>query len=337
MFAVLSPEKIMRLGMGFWGSKVLLSAVELGVFTALAEKPLTLSELISRLSLHPRGARDFFDALVALGMLERDNGNYRNTPETNAFLDKNKPSYLGGVLEMANLRLYGFWGKLTEALRTGKPQNEIRGAEGQWEAMYREPEIVESFAKAMRGASTFAAIEISQKFEWKSYTTFIDLGTAEGAFAVIIAETHAHLTGIGYDLQVLEPHFKAYVEASGLTDRLAFVGGDFFKDPLPPADVYVMGHILHLFGLEDKIKLVKKVYRALNPDGALIIYDAMIDDERKANAFGLLMSLNMLIESDSGFDYTASDCRGWLKATGLRDIRLQRLAGPDSMVVGYKH
>src|SRR5437588_9246121 len=121
-----TPEHIMQVGLGFWASKTLLSAIEMGLFTELAHRPEDLETLRGRLGLHPRSARDFLDTLVALGFLERRDGVYRNTPDTGFFLDSRKPSYLGGMLEMANHRLYGFWGHLTEALRTGQPQNEIR-------------------------------------------------------------------------------------------------------------------------------------------------------------------------------------------------------------------
>jgi hypothetical protein len=122
-----TPDAIMQLGSAFWASKTLLSAVELGLFSELASSgPLDAEALRKRLDLHPRSARDFFDALVALGMLERENGAYRNTPETDLFLDRSKPSYVGGLLEMLNARLFGFWNSLTEGLRTGEPQNEAK-------------------------------------------------------------------------------------------------------------------------------------------------------------------------------------------------------------------
>ena len=122
----LTPEGILQLGLGFWASKTLLSAVELGVFTELGHGPLSADDLIARLGLHRRSAYDFLDALVALGMLERGSGRYANTPATDLFLDRNKQAYVGGMLEMANARLYPFWAGLTDALKTGQPQNEVK-------------------------------------------------------------------------------------------------------------------------------------------------------------------------------------------------------------------
>src|SRR3954462_4131944 len=137
--AQVTPEAILQLGLGFWGSKTLLSAVELGVFSELAGDPLEAEELREPLALHPRSARDFFDALVALGMLERKDGRYSNTPATDLFLDRAKPSYVGGLLEMANARLFGFWNSLTEGLRTGEPQNEGKVGEDFFAALYADP------------------------------------------------------------------------------------------------------------------------------------------------------------------------------------------------------
>jgi hypothetical protein len=331
-----TPDGIMKLGLGFWGSKAFLSAIELGLFTALAEGPLNADDLVAKLELHERGARDFLDALVALGMLERDDGAYRNTRDTAVFLDRNLPSYIGGILEMANHRLYGFWGNLTEALRTGKPQNEVAGGKDFFGELYAEPDRLKEFLYAMLGISVGPATFVAQKFPWKDYKTVIDIGTATGTLPVEVAKAHAHITGGGFDLPPVQATFEEYVAKHDLADRLAFHAGSFFTDDLPPADVLVFGHILHDWDLEQKHMLIGKAFDALPSGGAVIIYEFLIDDDRRANAMGLLMSLNMLIETPGGFDYTGADCRGWLEAAGFKDIRVEHLVGPESMVVGIK-
>jgi precorrin-6B methylase 2 len=332
-----TPEAIMELGFAFWGSKTLLSAVELGVFSELADVgPLDGDTLRERLGLHPRSAADFLDALVGLGMLEHDDGHYSNTAQTELFLDRAKPSYVGGILEMANARLYPFWGSLTEGLRTGAPQNEAKHGENFFEALYAEPARLRQFAHAMSAISLGAGMAIAAKFPWRDHGSVIDIGCAEGAVPVQIALAHDHITGGGFDLPSLEPIFDEYVANLGLGDRLAFTAGDFFADPLPEADVLVMGHILHDWDLDEKRLLLRKAHEALPEGGALIVYDAIIDDERRENAFGLLSSLNMLIETPGGFDYTGADCRGWMRETGFRESYVEPLVGPDSMVVGVK-
>ncbi len=331
-----SPSNIMQLGMAFWGSKTLLSAVELDVFTALAQQPLDSNTLREKLGLHERSAQDFFDALVALGMLERQDGQYSNTPETDHYLDKAKPSYIGGFLEMANARLYHYWGSLTEGLRTGLPQNETKEGGDFFGTLYRDPTKLKAFLQSMTGISMGASHAIAEKFPWKNYQSFIDIGCAQGGLAVQVAQTHSHLTGGGFDLPPVGPIFKEYVQSFNLTHRLRFIPGDFFKEPLPKTDVVSMGHILHDWNLEEKKQLIAKAYDALPAGGALIIFEALIDDQRRTNAFGLLMSLNMLIELTGGFDYTGADCSGWLKDAGFRETRVEHLIGPDSMVIGIK-
>jgi O-methyltransferase domain/Dimerisation domain len=332
----LAPDAIMQLGCAFWGSKTLLSAVELKLFAALSEAgPLAADELRERLGLHPRSARDFFDALVALGMLARTNGRYSNTPETDLFLDPAKPTYMGGLLEMFNARSYAFWGSLTEGLRTGQPQSEVKTGGEFFETLYADPEKLAQFTGAMTGLSCATGDAIAAKFPWRDHGSVIDIGCAQGAVSVAIATAHDHLTGGGFDLPPVEPIFNAYVAQFGLADRLSFTPGDFFADPLPSADVLIMGHILHDWDLDQKRLLLQKAYAALPKAGALIVYEAMIDDDRRENAFGLLMSLNMLIEGH-GFDYTGADCRGWMAEAGFSESRVEPLVGPDSMVVGIK-
>jgi len=332
-----TPESILQVGLGFWPAKVLLSAVEMELFTDLAKGPQTLESLQERQGLHPRSGRDFLDTLVALGFLLRVNGEYSNAPATDAFLDKHKPSYIGGILEMANQRLYGFWNHLTEALRTGLPQNEAKsGAASTFDALYSDPARLKDFLQAMTGISHGANMVIASKFPWADYKTFADAGAAQGDLAVQIALANPHLSGVGFDLPVVAPIFEAYVEQNGVSDRVSFVPGSFFDEPLPKADVILTGHILHDWGLEDKRMLIRKAYEALPEGGAFIVYEGIIDDDRSKNAFGLMMSLNMLIETPAGFDYSGADCQGWLREAGFRETRVEHLVGPDSMVIGIR-
>ena len=337
MSAPPTPEKIMQTGLAFWPSKTLLSAIEMGVFTELAHAPEPFDALSGRLGLHPRSARDFLDTLVALGFLERTGDRYGNTPETDLFLDRHKPSYIGGILEMANHRLYPFWGHLTEALRTGLPQNEVKnGGPGLFETLYADPARLKEFLAAMTGISHGANMAIARQFPWKDYGNFVDVGTAQGDLAVQIAHANPHLTGMGFDLPEVAPIFEEYAMGNGLADRLRFVPGSFFDHDLPKADVVTMGHILHDWDLPTKQMLVRKAFDALPSGGALIVYESIIDDERKKNAFGLMMSLNMLIETPGGFDYTGADCMSWMKDAGFSSTRVEHLVGPDSMVIGVK-
>jgi hypothetical protein len=331
-----TPDRLLMLGSRYRESKALFSAVELGVFSELGRGPLDGETLRRRIGVHARGARDFFDSLVALGLLEGEDGRYRNTAETEAFLDPGKPSYIGGFLKMANTLLYPLWNSLSEGLRTGQPQREAAQTGDLFGTLYRDPDRLRLYLQAMTGLSIGPATAIAEAFPWRRYQTVVDVGCAQGSVPVRLALAHPHLTGGGFDLPPAGPIFEEYVGSAGLGDRLSFYAGNFFADPLPRADVLVMRHILHDWDLEQKRLLVGKAYEALPAGGALVVYDAMIDDERRANAFGLLMSLHMLLGTAGGFDYTGAECRAWLRDAGFRDTHAEPLVGPYSVVVGVK-
>jgi hypothetical protein len=331
-----SQEKIMQVGLGFWASKTLLTAVHLGIFTELAKGEQSIDQLTKRFGLHDRGARDFFDALVALGFLKRKDKKYSNTEETDYYLDKAKHSYVGGILEMCDNRLYHSWNSLEDSLKTGRPQSASKGDQNPFDEMYSSPKKLKEFLQAMTGISMGAGIAMAKKFPWKDYQSYADIGCAQGGLTIQIALHHNHLQGIGYDLPVVRPIFEEYVASFNLSNRIKFQQGDFFKEPLAKADVLIMGHILHDWNLAEKKMLIKKAYDALPPGGAFISFEALIDDARSKNAFGLLMSLNMLVETPGGFDYTGADCQGWMKEAGFRQTRVEHLIGPDSMVIGIK-
>jgi hypothetical protein len=222
----LTPEHILQTGTAFWASKTLLSAVEMEVFTELAKHPEDLDTLTGRLGLHPRSSRDFLDTLVALGFLERQDGVYSNTQETDLFLDKRKPSYIGGMLEMANQRLYPHWNNLTKALRTGQPQGEGGPGEETFASLYADPKRLKVFLKAMTGISRGGNMAIAAKFPWAKYTTVADMGPAQGDLLAQIALKNPHLTCLGFDLPEVGPVFEEYIEENGLEERVRFQGGE---------------------------------------------------------------------------------------------------------------
>lgn len=329
----------MEVALGFFASKTLLTAVNLGVFDVLASGPATREELEAALDLHSRSSADFLDALVALGVLQREDGTYRNTAEADAFLVSTEPGYIGNLLKMANDRLYPFWGDLETALRTGKPTNELEDDESHpfEEAIYEEDDRLEQFVGAMTGLSKGVANVLAHEFPWRQYETVVDLGTSEGIVPRRIAEENSHIRAIGVDLPRVERHFRQFTEESPVSDRIEFRSGDFFADDdLPSGDVYVLGHILHDWGTTEKKEILEKVAHAVNEDGAIIVYGTLIDDERKQNAMGLLMSLNMLVETPNGYDYTYSQCAQWLREVGFSDPQRADLPGPASMMVARK-
>ena len=336
-----SPSAILQTAFSFWSSKVLLTAVEFGVFTQLANRRLTGEELGTALKLHPRAIADFFDALVAMKFLDREGdgpqGKYFNTPEGALFLDQSSPRYVGGILVMLNARLFKFWHDLPEALRTGKPQNEVKhGAKGIFEELYADLPKLEQFLGAMTGLSRINFEAFADKFDFSKYKTLCDIGGATGLLCIEAAKKHPHLKCSSFDLPPVEPIAKKHIADAGLTDRVGTASGDFFKDPLPQADVITMGMILHDWNLEKKMHLIRAAYDALPSGGALVAIEALIDDARRENVQGLLMSLNMLIEFGDAFDYTGADFRKWCGQVGFQRFEIIHLAGPSSAAVAYK-
>ena len=336
-----TPDAILQTGFGFWNSKVLLSAVELGLFTALGEHRLTGAQIGRELGLHPRGIFDFLDALVAMKFLERvgegPEAKYSNTPATKLYLDRNSSRYVGGILEMLNARLFEFWNDLPEALRTGQPQNETKhGDKGMFEELYSDPARLEQFLDGMTGLSRINFEALAATYDFSRYRTLCDVGGATGLLCIEVAKKYPQIECISFDLPEVEPVAKKHIAAAGLTNRVRTATGDFFRDPLPKADVVTMGMILHDWNLEKKMQLIRAAYDALPPGGAFIAIEALIDNARRKNVFGLLMSLNMLIEFGEAFDYTAADFEKWCREVGFQRFEVIHLAGPSSAAIAYK-
>ena len=335
------PDHILQIGMGFWASKTLLTAVELGLFTLLGDGSLTAPQIADRLDLHERGRDDFLDALVSLGLLTRRGDGpgalYGNTTDTAVFLDKGSPAYLGGILDMSSARLYGFWGSLTEALQTGLPQSELKfGAPGLFEAVYADPERLENFLAGMSGLQIGAFTALSHTLDLSGHTTFCDIGGANGDLAAIMAAANPELTGSVLDLPPVVPIANANLNRKGVGDRVVAVAGDFFADDFPTADVYFMGNVLHDWSESEKQALIDKAYAGLPSGGILVVVENVIDDARRTNTFGLLMSLNMLIELPDGFDYTGAQFDNWARKAGFARTEVRHLAGPSSAAIAYK-
>ena len=264
-------------------------------------------------------------------------GRYQNTPDTGTFLDKNSPAYIGGMPEMLNARLFGFWNDLGDALRTGQPQNEIKhGGKHLFEGLYADSEKLGQFLEAMTGFQAGNFMMLAEKFDFSKYKSVSDVGGALGLLSRIVAQRHPNLSFNTFDLPPVAPHAQKRVDDAGLTDRIKVVAGDFFADDLPKADVVTMGNILHDWNLEQKKVLIKKAYDALPEGGAFIAIENLIDDARRENLFGMLMSLNMLIETGDGFDYTGADFRDWCSEVGFKRFEVIPLAGPTSAAVAYK-
>ena len=337
----LDPSHIMQTATAFWASKVLLTAVEFDLFSTLGDESMTATQLGEHLDIHPRGRFDFLDSLVALRFLDRDgdgpDGLYKNTPETNAFLNKASPAYIGGLPEMLNARLFGFWNDLGTALKTGEPQSEVKiHGKPIFEELYASESKLGIFLESMTGFQFANFLQLAEKFDFSRFNSVSDIGGALALLSRTVASRHDHLSFNTFDLPPVAPLAQKQVDVAGMADRISVVSGDFFQDELPKADVITMGNILHDWNLEKKKILIKKAYDALPEGGVFIAVENLIDDARRENAFGLLMSLNMLIEFGDAFDYTAADFREWCSEAGFSHFDVIPLAGPTSAAIAYK-
>jgi hypothetical protein len=332
------PQKILELGMAFWSSRVVLTAVEFGVFTELAGGPLSAQALTDRFGWHPRAAGPFLDALVGTGLLRRSRaGLYSNSRQAARFLVRARPGYIGGLMELSSKRLYDLWSGLGNLLRTGRPEAaEEQGENEFFSELYRDPDALREFLAGMTGITTGEATLIAARFPWGRFRTFVDVGAAQGALPVRLALTHPHLSGASYDLPAVGPIFDEYIASFGLGDRLRFIPGDMHDGPLPRADVICFGHLLHGYGESKRRELIAKAYAALPPGGALLVYDAMVDPERRRNLVGLLSSLNIMLETQDGFEATTDRCAEWLGDAGFVGVTTRHVIGPTSMVFGHK-
>jgi precorrin-6B methylase 2 len=293
------------------------------------------------LGLQERGLYDFLDALVALGFLQRtgykDSAVYSNSPDADLFLDKCKLSYVGGILEMANNRLYPFWNYLEEGLKTGTPQNEIRtGRTTLFEEIYSDKDRTREFVNAMGGAQTGNFVHFAMSFDFSNYHSLCDIGGAGAQLSALVVTHNPHMKCISFDLPAVVPIALENMSKMGTADRVEIRAGDFFNDPFPTADVITMGNILLNWNTDEKKLLISKAYEALPKGGSLVVIENIIDDERRENVFGLLMSLNMLIETAEGYDFTGADFAGWAKEAGFESTRIIPLMGSSSAAVAIK-
>jgi hypothetical protein len=333
-----TPSDIKRLGNAFCHAKLLLTASEVGLFADLdthgGPDGSTAAEVGVRLGLHERGLADFLDALVVLGLLTRYQGRYAATEATRRHLVPGRPTYIGGFLNRANTVLYPAWGNLTAALRTGEPQ--VPSAQdGEFERMLSEPRQQAQYLRMMDAVNTQLAPLLADAVDWSRFRSLVDVGGARGNLAAHLVLAHPHLTATVFDLPVMAGPLAEHMAELRPPSAVAFVGGNFFVDPLPAGDLLVIGHVLHNWSPEERQLLVKKAFAAVNPGGALLVYDAMLDDE-PTDLARLVVSLNMLLVTKGGSEYPATECRRWLADAGFVDVRSQALGSADTLVLGRK-
>jgi len=328
-------DDILEIGTGFWKSKVLLSAVGLDLFTTLDDQGATLDELVSTLKLDRRGARDFLDVLVSTRLLDREgNGEeavYRAAPRAAKYLSKKSTAYIGGIVDMWNTRSYKIWGNLDAALKTGQAQSEMKMFK-----LQSMPTRLQAFSKSMEQISRRNFEELVKAFDFSDRKKVCDIGGASGLLCTTLAQAVPHLRCVTFDLAPVEPIARAHVQDAGLAGRVDVVAGDFSVDPLPQADMYTMSMVLHGLDLDQKRHLLKLAYDALPPNGMLVAIENLVDDERRENTVGLLMSLNMLLELGGAAEFSFAEFVEWCGDAGFRDFVQLPLTSRYSAAIAFK-
>jgi SAM-dependent methyltransferase len=321
---------LLRLGNAFCDAKALLTAVELDLFGALKDGPATEEEIRERLRLHGRGLADFLHLLAALGVLVKTGEAFGNAAGAQRHLVPGGESYIGGFLQRSNRNLYPAWGRLSEALRTGKPQSG-----GSFAEVLERPAVLRQFIGMMDALTQQLAPALVEAFPWSRYGSLLDVGGCRGNLAAHLVTANPGLRGHVFDLPPMAPFFAEHVEARGVADRLEFHGGDFFADPLPAADVVVLGHVLHDWDADQRRQLVRAAYAATNPGGALVVYDRMLDDDPR-HVENLVISLDMLLVTDGGSEYPVQELRAAAAEAGFERITDQPLGDFDTIIVCHK-
>jgi 8-O-methyltransferase len=333
------PFDILLVGWSFMRGNLLMSALEFGLFQELGKDPGTAEQLTRRLELNERGARDFLDALAAMGVLERDDkGVYRNGPAADRCLIPGRPGFIGGFVAMTMQFMGAGAGSgpesLSAMLRTGNPRG-LRAGKVPFSEIFDDPLRLEQFLLAMDSMTASIGPALAQRFDWSKYTSFMDVGGARGNLAATLLREHPHLKGGVFDRPFMKPLLEELAQERGVSDRLAFHDGDFFVTDIPGADVVILGNVLHDHSVGSRRKLIARVAEKIPPGGALLVYDPMLDEERRV-VDNLLISLAMMVQSPAGSEHTPAECRGWMEEAGLRVEEVFPLPAHTTAVVGRK-
>ncbi|SEQ07897.1 8-O-methyltransferase [Streptomyces sp. yr375] len=330
------PFDVMFVGWAFFRSRLLTAALDLEVFSVLGERLLSAEELADRTGLHPRGARDFLDALAAIGLLSREDGGYRNSPGTLRHLLADREEFVGGFLRMTTELMGRDQESLTGLLRHGTARGQGAGGEVPFTQIFHDPSRLAQFLSAMDSFSGAVAEELARVFDWSRHATFSDVGGGRGNLAARLAAAHPGLTGTVLDRPSMAEHFDRLVAERGVAKQLRFVGADFFTVELPRADVLILGSVLHDWPARQRATLLRKAYDAVHDGGTLIVYDTMLDDDRR-QADSLMLSLIMMLQSAQAGGFTPAECGAWMTEAGFTVERVVRLPALTTAVIGRKN
>ena len=309
----LSLAEIFQLGY-YWECKVLLTAVKLDVFGALAGRSRTPAEVARRLHADPRATELLLNALVAIGLLRKNEAGYFNAPEAEEYLVKDSPTYAGHLLLLQDAE-WENWGKLETTIQTGKSPVK--------EHVFRsDPRLAENVLLVLHRVALQHAPTLARQLDLDGARTLLDLGGGAGTHAMGFCKTYPSLRTIIFDLPETLQTTARLVKEAGLEDRITFLSGDFNRDPLGgPYDAVLMSDILHYQDPEANAALVRKVHQVLNPAGRLIIKDRFLDEDRTTPPWTAVFAVHLMVNTEKGRCYTLHEASNWLTEAGFREIR----------------
>lgn len=332
-------QKIQQWLGGYAATQILLCSDELGVFEALRENGRDLADLASRLQLPEPSLERLLIAASALGLLLREGDTFSLTPLAQAHLLRG-PGYAGGMFHHVKHHLYPLWHHLDDAIRENRAQwSKLPGGDARpFESMYRDPRSLAGFMEAMfshTSAGTRALLE-QNGFDFGRFRHVLDLGGASGGFLIPVLQQFPALQATIFDLPPVEPIARANAERFGLADRLGFLAGDFFRDPLPTgADLIVLGHILHDWNRQDGTLLLRKIVEALPSGGAIFVNEFFLNESKDGPVMPACLNLTMLVATQ-GEEHTPSEYEQWLREAGFARTETWQDALARGYVVGWK-
>lgn len=310
-----TPLEILAQVRGYMLSRVILTAAELDVFTRLADQPVSAGELAPALGVDLRGLTRLLDCLVAHRLLEKEHGRYRVTPDGECLASGHPSSILPMVQHLGVI--WENWSQLTERVRSGgNPSPRATGGV----AFERNQQ---SFIGAMHVVARATAASIVTQCDLRPFSRLLDIGGGSGAYTIAFLQENPSLRAVLFDVPGVIPIAENTVTQAGLRDRVAFVPGDFYKDELPPGcDVALLSAIIHQNSPQQNRDLFAKIHRALEPGGALLIRDHIMNEWRTAPPDGTLFALNMLVNTPGGDTYTFAEVEEALRSAGFVNTRL---------------
>ncbi|WP_267242533.1 methyltransferase [Streptomyces sp. PR69] len=331
------PGAVLAQAMAFQPARLVLTGIEIGLFSALAEQPDTEAGIRRRLGLHTRGTDHFLAALAELGFLECSaSGVYANSRVAQRFLTPGDDAYLGGFLKVAGQVMYPAWDRLGEALRTGAPQAATYTGEDMFGELYESDEKKDGLVGMAEDASRPLIPALTESFDWAKRSSVLELGGCRGNVLAGLVKAHPHLDARVFDLPQLEGDFTAHMASIGMTGRVRYHGGDFFADPLPQADVLMIGHALVDWNDEQRLQLVKNTFAAVRPGGAFLVWDPVIVEDDESYLRNLIRSLNLQLMTPHGKGYRFEQCAEWMREAGYADVTRTSLGHDVTLVIARK-